>query len=184
VDVISQLVEDLPEQSASENGIETGKNDDTIKQEPKLFSNPELAKLNLNLLENRLILGDTHPESLKIMTELIRTYTQCGQLKRAEELGVAVFKKQKEVLGEDHPFTLWTMSQLAITHNLLKKFKEAEELGVAAMKKQKLVWGEDHPKTLTTIGNLVMTHNNLKQFREAAELGVVLVETNLGGGPS
>ncbi|KAJ7789032.1 kinase-like domain-containing protein [Mycena olivaceomarginata] len=176
VDVISQLVENVPEQSASENGTETGRNDDTIKQEPKLFSNPELAKLNHNLLENRLILGDSHPKSLKTMTELVGAYTQCGQLKRAEELGVAVFKKQKEVLGEDHPLTLWTMSQLAITYNRLKKFKEAEELGVAAMKKYKLVWGEDHSKTLTTIGILVRTHNNLKQFKEAAELGVVLVE--------
>jgi hypothetical protein len=107
--VISQLVENLSEQSASENGTETGRNDDTIKQEPK-FSNPELAMLNLNLLENRLILGDNHPGSLKIMTKLVHTYTQCGQLKRAEELGVAVFNKQKEVLGEDHPLTLWTMS--------------------------------------------------------------------------
>ncbi|KAJ7843249.1 kinase-like domain-containing protein [Mycena olivaceomarginata] len=176
VDVILQLVENLPEQSASENGTETGRNDDTIKQEPKLFSNPELAKLNLDLLENKLILGENHPESLKIMTNLICTYTQYGKFKRAEELGVAVFKKQKEVLGEDHPLTLWTMSQLANTYNYLDKFKEAEELGVAAMKKQKLVWGEDHCNTLTTIGNLGMTYNNLNRFKEAVELGVVLVE--------
>ncbi|KAF7362950.1 Kinase-like protein [Mycena venus] len=176
VDVISQLVEKLPEQSVPENGTETGRNDDKIKQGPKLFSNPELAKLNLNLLENRLILGENHPESLKIMAELVRTYTQCGRLKQAEELGVEVFKKHKEVLGEDHPLTLWSLSQLAIIYNHLEKFKEAEEVGVAAMKKQKLVLGEDHSNTLMTIGNLAMTYNNLNQFKEAAELGVVLVE--------
>ncbi|KAF8139574.1 kinase-like domain-containing protein [Mycena galopus ATCC 62051] len=176
VDVISQLVENLPEQSAHENGTETERSDDKTNQDPTLFSNPELAKLNLNLLENRLILGDNHPESLKIMAKLVRAYTECGQLKRAEELGLEVFKKQKEVLGEDHPATLWTMGLLADTYSRSAKFKEAEEVGVAAMKKHKLVLGEDHSDTLITIGNLAMTYNNLKQFKEAAELGVVVVE--------
>ncbi|KAJ7740288.1 kinase-like domain-containing protein [Mycena olivaceomarginata] len=191
VDVILQLVENLPEQSASENGTETGKNDDTIKQEPKLFSNPELAKLNLNLLENKLILGENHPESLKIMTNLICTYTQYGQFKRAEELGVAVFKKQKEVLGEDHPLTLWTMSQLANTYNYLDKFKEAEELGVAAMKKQKLeavelgvvlvekwkqILGVDHPDTLLAISNLAESYSGLGQLKQAEEFGVLVMK--------
>ncbi|KAJ7787178.1 hypothetical protein B0H13DRAFT_1936738 [Mycena leptocephala] len=138
VDAISQLAERQPVVK-----------DDEPEQDPQL-----LSELNLSLLENRLILGDDHPKSLKIIAELFHTYTQCGltmtyhslrQFKEAEELGLVVVEKRKTVLGEDHSQTLRAMSNLAQTYNKLGKLTKAEELGTVVMKRCTKSWETTTP---------------------------------------
>jgi hypothetical protein len=49
------------------------------------------------------------------MSNLALIYIKLRKWKEAEELGLEVVKKQKEVLGVDHPDTLTSIHNLVIT---------------------------------------------------------------------
>ncbi|KAJ7798780.1 hypothetical protein B0H13DRAFT_2298002 [Mycena leptocephala] len=136
----------------------------------------EAHKIFLAALEKQKNLGDDHPNTLWAMGCLVSTYSNLGELPKAEELRVVLVEKQKRLLGDDHPDTLRTMGNLAHTYRRLGKFHKAEELGVVVLEKQKRVLGDDHPDTLRTMGNLAYTYCRLGKFHKAEELGVVVLE--------
>ncbi|KAJ7765952.1 P-loop containing nucleoside triphosphate hydrolase protein, partial [Mycena maculata] len=101
----------------------------------------EAEELEVVVLEKRReILGGDHPDTLRSMGNLASTYHNLGKLKEAkklhvvlkeaEELGVVVLEKQRQLLGEDHLDTLLAMGNLASTYHNQCKLKDAEELGV------------------------------------------------------
>ena len=66
--------------------------------------------------KSKEVLGEGHPDTLRSMGNLARTYSQQGQWDKAEKLQVEVMEKNKEVLREGHPSTLTSMSNLVGTY--------------------------------------------------------------------
>jgi hypothetical protein len=62
------------------------------------------------------------------MSNLAFTYHNLGDFYRAQELGIVVLEKRKQVLGDNHPESLRAMRNLALTYRRLDKLPEAEEL--------------------------------------------------------
>jgi hypothetical protein len=62
------------------------------------------------------------------MGDLVSTYQKLGEFHRAEELGVIVLEKQKQVQGDAHPATLRAMSNLVSTYRSLNKHMQAKEI--------------------------------------------------------
>ncbi|KAJ7921610.1 hypothetical protein B0H13DRAFT_2267775 [Mycena leptocephala] len=128
------------------------------------------------LNERHQLLGNNHPATLLIMSDLAVTYQNLREFKKAEELQVVVLEKRKQMLGDDHPDTLLAMGNLAATYGQLQEFKKAEELGVVVLERQKQLLGDDHPDTLWAMGNLAATYRELKEFTKAEELEVVVLK--------
>jgi hypothetical protein len=80
------------------------------------------------LEKRKQVLGDDHPDTLRAMGNLGRTYHQLGQFQKAEELQVIALEKRKIFLGDNHPATLHVMQNLALSYRCLGKLSEAEEL--------------------------------------------------------
>jgi tetratricopeptide (TPR) repeat protein len=124
------------------------------------------------------VLGEEHPSTLAIMSNLASTYWNQGRWKEAEGLQVQVLQTRKRVLGEEHPDTLTIMSNLASTYWKQGQWKEAEELDVQVLQTSKRVLGEEHPDTLTSMSNLASTYQYQGQWKEAAELKVQVLQAS------
>ncbi|KAJ7921561.1 hypothetical protein B0H13DRAFT_146354 [Mycena leptocephala] len=136
----------------------------------------EAADLRKAVLDKQQhLLGDNHPATLLIMSDLAVTYHNLREFKKAEELQVVVLEKRKQMSGDDHPATLLAMANLAVTYWKLKELMKAEELEVVVLAKQKQLLGNDHPDTLLTMGDLAGIHRQLKEFTKAEELEVVVL---------
>ena len=72
--------------------------------------------------------GNEHPDTLKSMFTLARTYHLHGQLEEAEKLYVQVLEARKRVLGEDHPDTLKSMDRLVRTYFVQGRLDDAAKL--------------------------------------------------------
>ncbi|KAJ6486594.1 hypothetical protein DFH09DRAFT_387531 [Mycena vulgaris] len=141
----------------------------------------EAVKLDIVLLEQqRESLGEDHPDTLRAMGNLARTYHRLGWLNEAEEIEVIVLEKERESFGENHPSTLVTMGNLGATYNQLGQLHKAEELAVVVLQKRRGILGEDHPRTLTAMGNLARTYHVLGRLNEAEELEVVVLKKRRG----
>ncbi|KAJ7139309.1 hypothetical protein C8R44DRAFT_847374 [Mycena epipterygia] len=108
--------------------------------------------------------------------EFGKIYVWGENLKKAEQLQVAVVQKRRNVLGEDHLDTLAAMYWLAWIYGNLGKLKEAEQLEIAVLKQRMDVLGDSHPDTLNAMGNLSQTYERLGKLKEAEQLGVAVVE--------
>ncbi|KAJ7927289.1 hypothetical protein B0H13DRAFT_1861474 [Mycena leptocephala] len=128
------------------------------------------------LAKQQQLLGDDHPDTLRIMGDLAVTYRKLGEFMKAEELELIVLKKQKELLGDDHPDTLRAMGNLAATYRGLKRFTKAEELEIIVLEKRKQLLGDNHPDTLLAMADLAVIYEELKEFTKAEELESVVLE--------
>ncbi|KAJ7720422.1 hypothetical protein B0H16DRAFT_389270 [Mycena metata] len=127
------------------------------------------------LEEQKQVLGDNHPDTLRTMSNLGTSYSALGKHEKAKELKGLVLEKQTHLLGDNHPDTLRTMGNLASSYLDLGNHQEAKELYGAVLEKRKQILGEDHPNTLRTMGNLASSYSHLGEHQKAKELqGTVL----------
>ncbi|KAJ7815459.1 hypothetical protein B0H13DRAFT_2293374 [Mycena leptocephala] len=126
--------------------------------------------------EEKLLLGDEHPDTLSAMGNLAASYWELGRSQEAAELEAMVLEKRKLLFGEEHPDTLSAMGNLATSYRALGRSKEAAELRAMVLEKRKLLLGEEHPDTLSAMGNLAASYWELGQSKEAAELEAMVLE--------
>ncbi|KAJ7895630.1 hypothetical protein B0H14DRAFT_3125286 [Mycena olivaceomarginata] len=147
------------------------------------------------LEQQKQLLSDNHPDTLRTMGNLAITYSALGEHQKAKELKSIVLGKQKQLLGDNHPDTLHTMGDLAITysdlgeHQWAKKtqsdlaniytdlgeYQQAKELNDVVLEKRKQLLGDNHPDTLRTMGDLANRYSDLGEHQKAKELkGIVL----------
>ncbi|KAK2782650.1 hypothetical protein FQN53_009666 [Emmonsiellopsis sp. PD_33] len=120
--------------------------------------------------------GNTNISTLNSRNGLVLAYTNQGQWKKAEELGIQVLEIRKQVLGLEHPDTLISMNNLASTYNKQGQWKKAEELGIQVLDASKQILGLEHPDTLTSMHNLASTYIKQGQWKKAEELGIQALE--------
>jgi tetratricopeptide (TPR) repeat protein len=81
------------------------------------------------VLESRKqILGEQHPDTLRIMANLAVTYGSQGKWDKAVGLEEMVLESRKQILGERHPDTLGAMANLAVMYEYQGKYDEAMAL--------------------------------------------------------
>jgi tetratricopeptide (TPR) repeat protein len=113
----------------------------------------EAEKLNIEAIErSKEILGEEHPDTLKMMGNLATTYSEQGKLEAAELLELQVLEKTKRNVGEGHPSTLASMANLAGTYWDRGKLVEAEGMFQKVTEARKRVLGPDHPKYINWYG--------------------------------
>ncbi|KAJ7673408.1 hypothetical protein B0H17DRAFT_1141001 [Mycena rosella] len=105
-----------------------------------------------------------------------------GKFSEAEELGILVVDKRREVLGENHPDTLESTGDLALVLNKLGRLMEGEVLNAAVLKARRHILA----RTITdshAMSNLATTYIQLGRLQEAQALGLEVIERqrkNLG----
>src|SRR6266536_1211796 len=102
------------------------------------------------LEQQRQILGDKDPDTLKTRYRLAHVQDLRGQLAQAAAEYRAVLEQQRQILGDAHPDTLATRHSLASVLEQEGQYAQAEReyRAVLGLRRQKL--GEAHHETLTT----------------------------------
>ncbi|KAJ7840733.1 hypothetical protein B0H14DRAFT_3140449 [Mycena olivaceomarginata] len=119
--------------------------------------------------------GNSHPNTLRTMSNLASTYSALGEHGRPKNSRVLCWRDRKQLLGDNHPDILQTMGSLASTYSALGEHWKAKELKGIVLEKQKQLLGNSHPNTLRTMSNLASTYLALGEHGKAKELkGIVL----------
>jgi tetratricopeptide (TPR) repeat protein len=109
----------------------------------------------------RRLLGDSHPDTLKAMSNLAVTRRDLGDLDSARDLLDQTLAASRRLLGDDHPDTLKAMSNLAETRRYLGDLQGARQLLEQALSTSRRVLGDDHPETLLSMNSLAETNRAL-----------------------
>lgn len=117
-------------------------------------------------------LGDTHPDTLRSMSNLASLYTNQGKNDLAEPLFVSCLDMRKTALGETHPDTLTSMNNMASLYKNQGKYDLAEPLYVSCLDMRKTELGENHAETLGSMNNLALLYNKQGKYDLAERLHV------------
>ncbi|MBB5966705.1 tetratricopeptide repeat protein [Planomonospora venezuelensis] len=102
----------------------------------------------------RLMLGEDHPDTLRVMSNLAYALCRLEEWEEARRLHEQTLERRRVVLGEDHPDTLRSMGNLADALGGLGRWEEARWLHEQTLERRRVVLGEDHPDTLRSMNNL------------------------------
>ncbi|HKB41833.1 MAG TPA: serine/threonine-protein kinase, partial [Gemmataceae bacterium] len=115
-------------------------------------------------------LGFDHPDTLRSMHNLARSYHDLGRYADALRLCQETLALRKAKLGPDHPDTLWSMSSLANTYAALGRHTDALKLRKETLALMKARLGPDHPDTLWSMGSLADSYAALGRRADAFKL--------------
>jgi serine/threonine protein kinase/tetratricopeptide (TPR) repeat protein len=115
-------------------------------------------------------LGPDHPDTLRSMHHLARTFAALGQFTDAFRLREETLALQKAKLGPDHPDTLRTMNGLACSYADLGRRADALKLREETLTLTRAKLGPDHPDTLRCMYNLSISYAVLGRRSEALKL--------------
>ena len=115
-------------------------------------------------------LGEDHPDTLSVVTDLATTLWAQGELGAARELQEQVLKASRRVLGAEHPSTVTAMSNLAVTLRAHGELRGARELQEQVLEVIRRVLGGQHPGTLSEMSNLAQTLTSQGELGAAREL--------------
>ena len=113
-----------------------------------------------SLEHGRVVLGESHPDTLSSMNSLAGLYHSQGQYDKAEPLYVACLDQRRIIFGESHPDTLTSMNNLALLYKGQGQYDKAESILVDCLRKREVVLGLDHPDTIETRNQLNMRLRN------------------------
>jgi serine/threonine protein kinase/tetratricopeptide (TPR) repeat protein len=115
-------------------------------------------------------LGPDHPETLRSMHNLARSYHDLGRYAEALELKEETLALFKARLGPDHLDTLTNMHNLAVTYSALGRHADALKLDEETLAGLKAKLGPDHPETLRSMHNLAVSYRTLGRGADALKL--------------
>jgi serine/threonine protein kinase/tetratricopeptide (TPR) repeat protein len=115
-------------------------------------------------------LGPEHPETLRSMHNLARSYRALGRYADALQLSEETLALCKAKLGPEHPDTLRSMSCLACGYAELGRRVEALQLREQTLALMKAKLGPDHPDTLRSMYNLSISYAVLGRQADALNL--------------
>ena len=154
------------------------KNTDLLESGPNLANSylelgmyKEAMQLFQQMLEaHKRLLGDEHPNTLKVMRRLAKSFTKLGRYQEAMHLHKQTLELRKRILGDEHSDTLESMYNLASSYFHLGQNQEAMHLHKKTLELRKRVLGDEHPDTLLSMNNLAVSYSNLRQHQEAMHL--------------
>ena len=102
------------------------------------------------------VLGENHPDTIKVVSNLAGTYVSLEKYLDADVLYNQCLEKMKSVLGESHPDTiraLFLLQMYMITKPNTRKLRYY----ISSLEKMKSALGESHPDTLRIVMCLANT---------------------------
>ncbi|WP_416984492.1 FxSxx-COOH system tetratricopeptide repeat protein [Streptomyces sp. T028] len=121
------------------------------------------------------VLGDDHPSTLRIRSNLARVYESAGQPGRAVPLLEQTLADSVRALGKDHVITGAVRNNLAYAYRSAGDLERAIQLFEENLTERLRVLGEDHADTLTSRNNLADTYRLAGDLNRA----IPLLEENL-----
>ena len=103
-------------------------------------------------------LGEEHPHTLTVLSNLSVLYLEMGKPQEALETGMKAYQILCAKLGEDHPATLVAMQNVAEATRRLGNYKESISLQKKILTKRRQKLGAVHAKTVTSFVNLIATY--------------------------
>jgi serine/threonine protein kinase/tetratricopeptide (TPR) repeat protein len=115
-------------------------------------------------------LGPDHPDTLRSMHNLARSYHALGQYAEALRLNEETLARRLATLDRDHPDTLMSLNNVATGNAALGRHAEALELYEETLARRLATLGPDHPDTLHSMHNLAVGYAALGRHAEALKL--------------
>jgi serine/threonine protein kinase/tetratricopeptide (TPR) repeat protein len=115
-------------------------------------------------------LGPDHPDTLRSMHYLARSYHALARYADALRLREQTLALRKARLGPDHPDTLRSMNCLACSYADLGRRVDALRLREETLARMKARLGPDHPDTLRAMYNLASSYAVLGRQADALKL--------------
>ena len=142
-----------------------------------------LGDVEQRLARHKLRFGIDHPETRRIMKELVNGYVQTFE----DDNGIKSVRDRLEAqtaqLGANHPRTLATMRQLGERYHQLNLGKDAVTLLEDALVRQKAQLGPAHPAVRGTTISLALAYGGLGRHSDALQLNqelLPLLQAKLG----
>lgn len=131
--------------------------------------------------EARTHLGDDHPHSLVLRSELGLAYFHTGQPEQAETLWKEIDLGNQRVLGGDHPSTIATRSNLVMARLELAEQRDIDRgalqaLAQAVHAQAEKVFGAEHTTTLKTLNHLAYAEELAGDLETSETLSLSLIE--------
>lgn len=118
----------------------------------------------------RQVLGDEHPTTLSLMTNLSSLLQLTEKFGEALPLCEEVLKLRRELLGDRHVDTVTSMVNLGSLHESLGELGKAAELRREVVQTRRSTLAEDHPDTLAAMSDLSKALLAQGELAEALEL--------------
>jgi serine/threonine protein kinase/tetratricopeptide (TPR) repeat protein len=115
-------------------------------------------------------LGPDHPDTLRSMHGLARSYHDLGRYADALRLNEETLALRRARLGPYQPDTLQSMNNLAVNLDALGRHAEALRVREETLNQCKAWLGPDHPTTLMSMHNLAITYQALGRIADALKL--------------
>ena len=127
-----------------------------FKDGPALYATAR-SIFERTLAMERKDLGDDHPATLTVMSNLAGALLAQGDLAGAHALHKHALAVCSRVQGDEHPDTLNSMNNLAGALYAQGDLAGARTLGQQALAVRRRALGDEHPDTLTAMNNLAGT---------------------------
>jgi phenylpyruvate tautomerase PptA (4-oxalocrotonate tautomerase family) len=122
------------------------------------------------------ILGEEHPDTLKILILLSAIYTSLGWINEALELTVKLVPQCEKVLGKEDKDTISAINSLANIYFMAGKKKETLKLVEKAADLGKRTQGEEDNFTISLLNNLSVVYYQNGKKQEAVKIAENVVE--------
>ncbi|KAG6877306.1 hypothetical protein C0993_008687 [Termitomyces sp. T159_Od127] len=145
--------------------------DDLVEEAVEGKKYEEAEKLQKEVLKvTTEAFGNTHPDTLEVMSRLASTFWKGGKLGEAETLKRKVLQIRKRDFESNHPSIILAMLNLAPILCKAGKLEEAEKLTQEVVKIKSKALGNSHPDTLLAMSNLAATFKLTGRLEEAEKI--------------
>jgi tetratricopeptide (TPR) repeat protein len=132
---------------------------------------PEAQKHMERALDlRRRMLGEDHPDTLSVMSDLAFLYRAEGKFAQAEPLASKVLEIRRRLLGEDHPDTLYAMNNLGLLYRFEGQSAPAEALLSKVLAIRQRISGEQDTATLYAMNALGSVYQVEGKYEQAETL--------------
>ncbi len=145
----------------------------------KLGYSVQAAEFGERLLDDsERVMGDAHPDTIRIRNDLAGAYLEAGQAAEAIPLLERTLADDERVRGKTHPHTMTAGSNLAAAYLHAERTEEAVALLERILTDRTRMLGTSHPDTLATYGNLAAAYVEAARVADA----IALLERSLPDG--
>ena len=138
-------------------------------EQPRYFEEAERLYLEVEA-GRRKVLGEEHPDTLKVQSDIASLYSLQKRLDEAEKLARKTLDQQTRVIGAEHPDTRISRVTLQNIYFQQGRFADAEVIARQVLESSRRRVGEAHPETLTDMHNLATIVDRLKHYEDAEGL--------------
>jgi eukaryotic-like serine/threonine-protein kinase len=135
-------------------------------EQPRYFAEAERTYLEVGA-GRRKVLGELHPDTLKVESDIASLYSLQKRLVEAEALARKTLDLQARTLGAEHPDTRISRVTLQNIYFQQGRLADAETIARQVLESSRRRVGEDHPETLTDMHNLATIVDAFKRYDDA-----------------